>query len=248
MEKEGVIIMGKLSSSGGMDPENIWPQKKVLTIVLIAANLLVFGMAIFTIPPHFQKGVGKANIQVALDADSPADLPLSEAADRLNSNSENQAGGAATQAFSTEERPGLDDFLWYVEGVLNEGLPPNVATIDQVEALLGSWKAFILYDPNLEHNSAATEFLNINLTGSPDDLTLIFDWYQIIWLNEGQVTDETDMENTVFKGKWGNRGLEASGTGTIHLTDFYEKDQKQYAIGTMDTPTGIPAFIAMVRP
>ena len=43
-------------------------------------------------------------------------------------------------------------------------------------------------------------------------------------------------------------GLWASGAGTIRLTQFYEKNGKQYAIGTMDTPDGIPALVALVRP
>ena len=43
-------------------------------------------------------------------------------------------------------------------------------------------------------------------------------------------------------------GLWASGAGTIRLTQFYEQSGKQYAIGTMDTPDGIPALVALVRP
>ena len=56
------------------------------------------------------------------------------------------------------------------------------------------------------------------------------------------------MEDSVFLGKWENGGLWASGAGTIRLTQFYEQSGKQYAIGTMDTPDGIPALVALVRP
>ena len=34
----------------------------------------------------------------------------------------------------------------------------------------------------------------------------------------------------------------------LHLTQFYELNRKQYAVGTMDTPDGIPALVALVRP
>ncbi len=37
-------------------------------------------------------------------------------------------------------------------------------------------------------------------------------------------------------------GLWASGAGTIRLTLFYELNRMQYAVGTMDTPDGIPAL------
>jgi hypothetical protein len=114
--------------------------------------------------------------------------------------------------------------------------------------LTGGWKALILYDPNNEYDSNAMEFLNINLAGTEDDLSLTFDWYLIYWSNEGESLDETGMEDTVFSGKWESSGLWASGAGTIRLTHFYEQNQKQYAVGTMDTPDGIPAFIALVRP
>jgi hypothetical protein len=92
------------------------------------------------------------------------------------------------------------------------------------------------------------EFLNIALAGTAESLSLTLDWYQIFWANEGESFDESDMEDSVFLGKWENGGLWASGAGTIHLTQFYELNRKQYAVGTMDTPDGIPALVALVRP
>ena len=82
------------------------------------------------------------------------------------------------------------------------------------------------------------EFLNIALAGTAESLSLTLDWYQIFWANEGESFDETDMEDSVFSGKWESGGLWASGAGTIRLTQFYEQSGKQYAVGTMDTPDG----------
>ena len=79
-------------------------------------------------------------------------------------------------------------------------------------------------------------------------MSLTLDWYLMFISGQGEGFDETDMEDTVFSGKWENGGLWASGAGTIRLTQFYELNGKQYAIGTMDTPDGIPAFIGLVRP
>ncbi len=148
---------------------------------------------------------------------------------------------------STEERPDLGDFLWYTEDVLYNGVPSDANIIDNIGPLTGSWKALIIYDPNNEHNSSAMEFLNIALAGAAESLSLTLDWYQIFWANEGESFDETDMEDGVFLGKWENGGLWASGAGTIRLTQFYKQSGKQYAVGTMDTPDGTPALVALVR-
>ncbi len=211
--------------------------KKILTVILIAANLLMLVIAIVTIPPNLRGGSEKADAPVTLE---PADTP--------DQGGESQAADTPGADFSTNERPDLEDFLWYTEDVLYEGVPADAAAIDNIGTLTGGWKALIIYDPNNEFDSGAMEFFNISLAGTEDDLSLILDWYLIFWSNEGKSFDETDMEDTVFNGKWEGGGLWASGAGTIRLTQFYEKNQKQYAVGTMDTPDGIPAFIALVRP
>lgn len=92
------------------------------------------------------------------------------------------------------------------------------------------------------------EFLNVSLAGTAESLSLTLDWYRIFWANEGESFDETDMEDGIFNGKWESGGLWASGAGTIRLTQFYTQNEKQFAIGTMDTPDGIPALVALVRP
>jgi hypothetical protein len=135
-------------------------------------------------------------------------------------------------SLSTEERPDLEDFLWYTEDVAYDGVPSDANIIDNIGPLTGSWKALIIYDPNNEYDAGAMEFLNIALAGTAESLSLTLDWYQIFWANEGESFDETDMEDSVFSGKWESGGLWASGAGTIRLTQFYEQNGKQYAVGT----------------
>ena len=129
-----------------------------------------------------------------------------------------------------------------------EGVPADVKIIDNIGPLAGGWKALIIYDPNNEYDSGAMEFLNITIAGTAESLSLTLDWYRIFWSLQGESFDETDMEDVIFNGKWENGGLWASGAGTIHLMQFYEHNGKQYAVDTMDTPDGIPALIALVRP
>ena len=196
--------------------------KKILPTILIAANLLMLVIGVLTIPPNLRSVDAKG---------TPA--PSAEQIDA---------------SLSTDERPDLEDFLWYTENVAYNGVPANTSMIDNIDPLAGSWKALIIYDPNNEYDAGAMEFLNVALAGTAESLSLTLDWYQIFWANEGESFDESDMEDGVFSGKWENGGLWASGAGTIRLTQFYEKNGKQHAVGTMDTPDGIPALVALMRP
>ena len=223
--------------------------KKGLIAALIAANVIMLVVGVFTIPPNLRSTAVKK---------SPA--PRAEQTALVTPASEKETPPAATESgsipapevtgvsLSTEERPDLEDFLWYTEDVVYDGVPSDANIIDSIDLLTGSWKALIIYDPNDEYDAGAMEFLNIALAGTAESLSLTLDWHQIFWANEGESFDESDMEDSVFLGKWENGGLWASGAGTIRLTQFYEQSGKQYAIGTMDTPDGIPALVALVRP
>ncbi len=245
------------------DTGSVSKSKKVLTVLLIVANLLILTAGIITIPPNLRRvaekkeqkaDVDKANTstpsditdkggedQASKDTVTPADIP--------DGNSENQTPKASPSAdLSTYSRPDLGDFLWYTEDVFYEGVPADIAVIDDFSYLTGGWKGLIIYDPDNIAGENAMEFLNVNMSGIEGNLTLILDWYLIFISSEESGFDESDMEDSVFDGKWEDGGLWASGPGTIRLTDFYELNNKQYAVGTMDTPDGIPAFIALVRP
>ena len=223
--------------------------KKILPAILIAANVIMLVVGIFTIPPNLRA-----------EAEKESSVPRAEQTSPVTPSPEDEAPPASAESggvpsseetgvsLSTEERPDLEDFLWYTEDVAYDGVPSDANIIDNIGPLTGSWKALIIYDPNNEYDAGAMEFLNVALAGTAESLSLTLDWYQIFWANEGESFDETDMEDGVFSGKWENGGLWASGAGTIRLTQFYEKNGKQYAVGTMDMPDGIPALVALVRP
>jgi hypothetical protein len=204
-------------------------MKKGLIAVLIAANLLMLVIGVLTIPPNLRAAAGKRSPVPGAEQTAPAP----------------EETGVS---LSTEQRPDWEDFNWYIEDVVYDGVPSDANIIDNIGPLTGSWKALIIYDPDNEYDAGAMEFLNVALAGTAESLSLTLDWYQIIWANAGEIYDETDMEDSVFSGKWESGGLWASGAGTIRLTQFYEQNGKQYAVGTMDTPDGIPALVALVRP
>jgi hypothetical protein len=223
--------------------------KKGLIAALIAANVIMLVVGILTIPPNLRSADGKGPPALGTEQTAPVtplqeEQPPPETVESGDIPAPEETGGS----LSTEERPDLEDFLWYTEDVAYDGVPSDASIIDNISPLTGGWKALIIYDPNNEYDAGAMEFLNVALAGTTESLSLTLDWYQIFWTNEGESFDETDMEDSVFSGKWESGGLWASGAGTIRLTQFYEQSGKQYAIGTMDTPDGIPALVALVRP
>jgi hypothetical protein len=230
--------------------------KKILTAILIVANLFMLVVGIITIPPNLRGTAEKVDAAAVAEQASPAVTPEPEpAAQNVDvptpapiESSESQTPEASSVDLSTEERPDLEDFLWYTEDVFYNGVPADAAIIDSIKYTTGGWKGLIIYDPDNDYGENAMEFLNVNISGTEDDLSLTLDWYLMFISGEGSSFDETDMEDTVFSGKWESGGLWASGAGTIRLTQFYKLNDKQYTIGTMDTPDGIPAFIALVRP
>lgn len=223
--------------------------KKGLIAVLITANVIMLVVGILTIPPNLRSADGKEPPALGTEQTTPVTpSPKEEAPPTPTESGDIPAPEETDTSLSTEEHPDLEDFLWYTEDVAYDGVPSDANIIDSIDLLTGSWKALIVYDLNNEYDAGAMEFLNIALAGTAESLSLTLDWYQIFWANEGESFDESDMEDSVFLGKWETGGLWASGAGTIRLTQFYEQSGKQYAIGTMDTPDGIPALVALVRP
>ncbi|NLY32127.1 MAG: hypothetical protein GX065_04950 [Firmicutes bacterium] len=195
--------------------------KMILTAILIAANLLMLAAGIIAIPP---------NLRVSTEG-APAGAK----------------GSAVASAYSTGERPDSEDFLWYTEEVFYDGVPADAEFIRDFDAVTGGWKGIIIYDPENEYDLCGMELLNAEIVGSAEDLSLTLDWYMAIWLDEESSLDETDLEDTVFSGGW-DGGLAASANSTVYLPQFYELNQKQYAVGSIDSLNDLPAYIALVRP
>ena len=222
---------------------------KILPAILITANLLMFVIGILTIPPNLRPATGKESpVQQVVQKAPVTPSPKTETPLVTMDSGHNPAPKETSVSLSTRKRPNLGDFLWYTEGVAYEGVPSDATIINNIGPLTGSWKALIVHDLNNEYDASGMEFLNIVLTGTAKNLSVTLDWYESYLANEGKRLDKSNMEDSVFNGKWENSGLWASGAGTIHLTQFYEQNGKQYAVGTMDTPDGTPALVALVRP
>jgi hypothetical protein len=232
--------------------------KTILIVILIAANLLMLAIAIITVPPNLGGIIKKNETPAAVKPSSsrtakePADMP--EPADKPAQSEKSAQADEPAQAetavneLSTYERPDLGDFLWYTEDVFYNGVPDGAAIIDNVKYTTGGWKGLIIYDPDNDYGANAREFLNVDIAGTEEELEVTLDWYMLFISGEGNSLDETDMEDIVYDGGWVGGGIRAFGLGELRLRRLYDLNDKQYAFGTLDTPDGIPAFIALVRP
>ena len=209
-------------------------MRKSAIAILIAANLVMLAAGIVTIPPNVRGTTENTNPPAVLATDLPAASGKTEPLGTLD--------------LSTAKRPASEEFLWYTEGVFLNGAPADAVFIEQYESVKGGWKGLIIYDPSNEHGMNGMELLNVAIDGTKEDASVAFDWYWAFWANEENGVDETEMDDVTYAGRWENGSLTGTGAGTLRLAQFYEQNLKQYAVGTLDTPDGIPAFIALVRP
>lgn len=198
----------------------------VLIPLLLVANLMMLAAVYVTVLPNFR-------------GPDPGGVTLPEA---------EGPGPEDPSALSTSQRPALEDFQWYLDGVLYDGVPADGVKMYSPGDITGGWKGLIIYDPDNLAGENALEFLNVNIEGSAESLILTLDWYLMFIAGAEESLDETDMEDGVYQGQWEGGSMWASGAGTIHLDRFYTKDGSQYAVGTLDTPDGVPALMALVRP
>ncbi len=231
-------------------------MKKVIIGVLTILNICIFVLGLYTIIPNVKMKLEHNDMNDMLEETMVAQEQEfnfePEGKDEMETEMETMVSdefltGTGSE-LSTTERPSLEDFLWYTENVMYEGVPVDVIDITDLSRLTGSWKSLIMYDPEGMWGPSGMSFSNTDISGNEEELTLTVDWYMTFWSQEGQSVDESNQDDAAFNGKWENDGLWASGPGTIRITRFYEWNEKQYAIGTMDSPDGIPANVALIRP
>ena len=133
------------------------------------------------------------------------------------------------------EYPTIGDFAWYENFT---SVPDDVRYLEAGE-FDGNWKGMIVYD------ETTRSLLQAEIRTEPQDICVTLDWYQF-WFN-GEEPAADDAPDTVLSGSSQGSGISAAGAGTLELTDFYEKDGRQYAIGSFQ-PEGFAAgTIVLVR-
>jgi hypothetical protein len=142
-------------------------------------------------------------------------------------------------------RPDFYDFDWYISDVSVNGVPENAVQITELGDILGDWKAYNHYDPNNTTGNTCEMLFNLELSVEEAGVKALFDWYYTKYAKN----EEAEYENstTTYIGNWNNGSLHAESKGSIDISEFYELDGKQYAVGTMLDRNGVPAVVALVR-
>ncbi|MBR2834666.1 MAG: zinc ribbon domain-containing protein [Coriobacteriales bacterium] len=139
------------------------------------------------------------------------------------------------------------EFVWYTANMYNGIAPSYITTQTGLEDVVGQWKAYLLTDPTGQFNSRSERSFDVLIDGATSGKTkLTFNWDYVYVTSTGKGHPE-NTPNYVYNGNWSNGTIDASGYGRVSLTAFWAQDNKQYAIGIMTWPEGVPASIALVR-
>ena len=136
---------------------------------------------------------------------------------------------------------------WYIGNAQVKGKPKGVTSITDLAAVSGSWKALFFQDPKNKYGVKAYTYATVNISGKADQLKFIVNRYTTRFLTTKETLKESSVPD-VYKAKWSNGKLIASGAGSVTITSFWEQNGKKYAIGTYDSPDGMPVSVGLVRP
>lgn len=175
------------------------------------------------------------------------DIDEDDGSDEISDNQQEGTGAFRLEDYSTDSRPAAIDFSWYMDDVYVNGIPMDSVPIYDSTMIVGDWKGFILYDPDNSFNSFATEYMNVNIDIQDMKADVTFDLYQYCPGNSEIINVSGEVMK--YSGNYEAGAVYATGGGNVHLDSFYSlSDNRQYAVGRIDTVDGTPAYLALVRP
>ena len=152
----------------------------------------------------------------------------------------------SSQNFSTTAKAGIMDaegFSW------NKGwtyLSSNAKPVSNFSELTGGWKAIMISDPLELMDSYATDYMNVDITGSASSLTVTMNWGTRIAKQLGTV--DASGSSSSMTGSYSNGEITAVGSGRITINSFCYDYGKEFAVGTYTWPDGVIGYIGLIRP
>ncbi|MFV9473037.1 zinc ribbon domain-containing protein [Advenella sp. RU8] len=235
--------------------------KGIMKAIAGAAVVVMVIGAVLLIKPAFLSPVSESKPQAALSAQAETvQLPLPDTepvkprfadskkvkeniTERIKENTNVPVNGIS---LSTEARPTINDFRWFLDGVEKNGLPQGILKETDFNNLAASWKCLFIYDPEGLDTGRLYDFLTFTLSGAEGNGAIILDWSHMY--AGDQDIDETTMEDTVLNMNWDKGTLYGYGPMNISIKQFYSYKGAQYAVGTLTLPDGTAGLVAMTRP
>ncbi len=172
-----------------------------------------------------------------------------DATDVFADNTTSETAASSAKSLSTRTKPSLAEFqTWFINGAMRRGKPSGVKILSDISEISGSWKAFLFLDPSNKYDCKAHTLGTITIDGTNEKVKLYLKRYSTRFFSDNETLNEANEAPDAFSARWSAGKLNASGVGSMTITDFWEQDGKQYAIGTFSAQDGIPASLAMVRP
>ena len=136
-------------------------------------------------------------------------------------------------------------FDWYRDGVLINGLPSGTRKITDPSEIFGTYDLYVLFDPSNMSGSTGDLFGIARIDAGQAGTTVHIDWTYTYYHKDGR--GETDHSKSDFTGSMDNGSVAASGPGKINIETFFYQDGVIRAVGTMETTSGILAYIALEK-
>ena len=151
------------------------------------------------------------------------------------------------EGYATGE-PTFEDFDWYFNDILKNGVWDDSYKVYDLTAVLGDWKTYIRYDPRQTSGTQGDLLLTSRISVEQNGINLRFIWYWIHMYDQPEGEYDTS-DPSDYMGSWNEDGtLNADGSGRVEMIGFYEKKGKQYGIGRLITGDDIRSVVLMVRP
>jgi len=149
--------------------------------------------------------------------------------------------------YETLDYPVLTDFDWVTYDIAHGMLPTGMVRLENFEEIRGGWKMYIIDDPGGEYG-AEIERLCICAFGEDENgKGIAIRWGKIHNGKLGEVYAD-ESPSSIYYGTWEYGVLNALGSGSVTITDFWYANEHEYAVGRMTWPDAIPALVFLVRP
>lgn len=209
-----------------------------LIVLLSIAGMLVLILAVYTL---LNRSMAQPAQQPAVTMTEPTPPPaeVQETVPKEETILELYPGGD----------PAFEDFDWYYNEVLQYGIPDGALMMEPKD-LNGPWKYLFRFEVPGEEPASMEQigYMSISQYGNKIDMS---PWPTLFRYANGSVEQE-DPEAVgyePFTGTIDEAGARLSGNGwPLTLSNYYQYQNVQYAIGSLVTTEGYITDVLLVRP
>ena len=145
--------------------------------------------------------------------------------------------------------PEVDDFSWYLDGVMLSDVPDGAVEITDYSQLLGHWECMVYRDPEGTAHAEQLVFYDAIIDiGQSGDMLLVLDRTKDLDLWTGELNEYQNLESDVYALSMedGLLRIDWDGGAAIYLY-VYAYNGGQYGIGVFESADGFMCRVAAFR-